>query len=146
MQICQYQCHDMSNSFLHIGMYARFFPFPKYLNHDMNHLFLQDSIYERCHMSSKLTAVLDLLDIKVSFKPCFIYARIAANINPFFSSEYDRKMNRGKKVAISSQQKTKRKKKAAVCIHCAFLPKRSQSLCLVIITGSCWSVGTCGQG
>lgn len=65
MQICQYQCHDMSNSFLHIGMYARFLPFPKYLNHDMNHLFLQDSIYERCHMSSKLTAVLDLLDIKV---------------------------------------------------------------------------------
>lgn len=43
------------------------------------------------------------------------------------------------------KKKKEKKEKAAAYVHRAFLLTRSQSLCWVIIIGSTWSVGTCGQ-
>lgn len=49
-------------------------------------------------------------------------------------------------MSIETKKRKETHKKAVVYVHSAFLRKSSQSLHWVIITGSIWSVGTCGQG
>lgn len=146
MQICQYWCHDMSNSFLHAGMSVYFLPCPKYLNRDMNHSFLQHSIYGRIIWTANWSVFIAQgggQALSCSLTPHFIFVPRSCwgYCNQFFCSFLD--MTKKK---LQKKQKTKKNKKAAAYLHSAFLPKRSQSLRWVIITGSIWSVGTCGQG